>query len=143
MILYCDTSALVKRYVEEKGTESVDALWADSTAIATSVAAFAETISAFTRKQREGVISSKEYSKMVKKFKEDYEHLILIPIDNDLNIAIEKLLKKHPLRGFDAIHLASAFVFYDFLDIDFVFACFDGALNKAAKKEGLRVALEN
>ena len=32
---------------------------------------------------------------------------------------------------------------YDFFDIDFVFACFEDILNKAAKKEGLRVALQN
>ena len=57
MILYCDTSALIKRYVEEKGTERVDALWEDCQGVSTSVVAFAEAMSAFSRRLREGLLS--------------------------------------------------------------------------------------
>ena len=48
MILYLDTSALVKRYVEEEGTELVDKLWESAEAVTTSVVAFAEALAAFT-----------------------------------------------------------------------------------------------
>ena len=139
MILYCDTSALIKRYVEEKGTERVDALWEDCQGVSTSVVAFAETISAFGRKLREGLLSRKEYTKTVRKFRDDYEHLILVPVDNNLNSVMENLFNRHSLRGFDAIHLASALVFTNSKEIDLFFACFDHILNEAAIKEGLKV----
>ncbi|MCP5007884.1 MAG: type II toxin-antitoxin system VapC family toxin [Planctomycetes bacterium] len=41
MILYCDTFALIKRYVEEDGTVYVGVLWKDCWCVATSVVAFA------------------------------------------------------------------------------------------------------
>lgn len=137
MILYCDTSALIKRYVEEEGTELVDALWEKSKGIATSTVAFAEALAAFSRRHREGLLSVKEYKAAVEKFKGDYASLILVPIDTALNHAIETIIKKYPLRGFDAIHLASALVFGKLKDSGLQFACFDRNLNEAAKKEGL------
>ncbi len=141
MILYCDTSALIKRYVEEEGTVYVDKLWEECQGVVTSVVAFAEAMSAFSRKLREGILSVKEHSKTVRKFKDDYEHLILVPVDNDLNSVMEGLFNRHHLRGFDAIHLASALIFKDLEEIDSVFACFDHALNKAAIKERTKTIL--
>lgn len=137
MILYCDTSALIKRYIEEDGTDLVDALWEKSNGIATSAVAFAEALSAFNRRYREGFLSIKEYNAAVEKFKGDYGFLILVPIDNVLNHTIETIIKRHPLRGFDAIHLASALIFARLEDNGLQFACFDKNLNDAARKEGL------
>ncbi len=142
MILYCDTSALIKRYVEEEGTEKVDALWSDACAIATSVVAFAETFSAFRRKLREGLLSDEEYVGLEKKFREDYKQLILVPIKSELDAVIEDLIRRHPLKGFDAIHLASALVFKELQVSAPIFACFDNTLNKAAMKEGIMAAIE-
>ena len=138
MILYCDTSALIKRYVEEEGTEFVDYLWDTASAIVTSIVAFAETISVFSRKFREGLLTHKEYAKTVKNFKVDYEELVLVSITKDLNTLIENLLARYPLRGFDAIHLASATIFTRPEVEDVLFACFDHNLNQAASKEGLK-----
>ncbi|MEK6681663.1 MAG: type II toxin-antitoxin system VapC family toxin [Nitrospirota bacterium] len=140
MILYCDTSALIKRYVEEDGTGSVDRLWDSALAIVTSTVAFAEAVSAFSRKLREGILTHKEYLVTVKNFKKDYNHLILVPINNDLNALIEDLAARHPLTGFDAIHLASAITFTQSENVEMVFACFDDTLNQSALKEGLRIS---
>lgn len=141
MIIYCDTSALIKRYVFEEGTKEVDALWEESFSIATSVVAFAETMSAFSRKLREGVFSTKEFREAASDFKEDFHSLILISVDHRLNQSIESLLMRHPLRGFDAIHLASALVFKELKNSDIRFVCFDRSLNEAALLEGLSVPI--
>lgn len=138
MMLYCDTSALIKRYIEEDGTDMVDALWEKSSGIATSTVAFAEALAAFSRRHREGLLSIKEYHAAVDKFKDDYGFLILVPIDHVLNHTIETIIKRHPLRGLDAIHLASALIFAKLEDNILEFACFDRTLNEAARKEGLR-----
>jgi len=139
VILYCDTSALIKRYVEEKGAAQVNNLWESASAVSTSVVAFAETMAVFSRKHKERVLSNIEYKEIVGQFKEDCRHLLLVPVSGALNVAIEDLLKRHPLRGFDAIHLASAQVFDVADNEDLLFACFDHALNNAAMKEGLKV----
>jgi predicted nucleic acid-binding protein len=141
MILYCDTSALIKRYVEEEGSEDFSKLWERASAVATSVVAFAETMATFNRKFRERVLSAKEYKITTEEFKEDYGQLVLVPLNRDLDKSIENILKRHPLRGFDAIHLASALVFLLSETPPLMFACFDGALNQAARKEGLNVAI--
>jgi predicted nucleic acid-binding protein len=141
MILYCDTSALIKRYVEEEGSEGISKLWERASAVATSVVAFAETVATFNRKFREGVLSTREYKITVEEFKEDYGQLVLVPLNRDLDKSIENILKRHPLRGFDAIHLASALVFLHSEAPPLMFACFDSALNQAARKEGLNVAI--
>ena len=143
MILYCDTSALIKRYVEEEGTDTVDSLWSASLGIATSVVAFAETAAAFSRKLREGVLTEKEYVETLKIFKTDFDSFILISVTPMLNAVIERLLRGYPLRGFDAIHLSSALMIKDSGSMPVQFACFDLTLNRAALKEGLTVAVEN
>ena len=142
MILNCDTSALIKRYVEEEGTDIVDGLWSASVAIATSVVAFAETVAALSRKYREGILTEKEYASTLKMFKIDFDSLILIPITTLLNATIERLVRLYPLRGFDAIHLSSAVMFRDSGSIPVHFACFDRILNEAALKEGLSIAVQ-
>jgi predicted nucleic acid-binding protein len=138
VILYCDTSALVKRYVNEAGTDIVDAAWEPASVIATSVVAYAESMAAFHRRQREGYLTQKNLRLICDKFKNDYRQFVLVPADHHLHQSIDHLLKHHPLRGFDAIHLASALIFNSDDKETVVFACFDASLNNAAKKEGLR-----
>lgn len=138
MILYCDTSALIKRYVEEDGTEEIDKLWQSSNFIASSIVSYAETVATFRRKWREGIFSDRAFKETVDKFREDYSSLILVPVTNELNSTIEMLLERYPLKGFDAIHLASALIFKK-SGFNLFFACFDRILNKAAENEGLLI----
>jgi uncharacterized protein len=142
VILYCDTSALIKRYVEEEGTATVDRLWSASVGIATSVVAFAETASTFSRKLREGILTESEYLTTLKTFKADFDSFVLVSVTPMLNPVIERLVRDHPLRGFDAIHLSSALMIREAGSLPVNFACFDHALNEAALKEGLAAVIE-
>lgn len=141
MMLYVDTSALIKRYVDEDGSERVNMLWDEATGIATSVVAFAEMIAALNRKKREGVLSAAEYTRTASAFKSDYRRVILVPVNAGLNERIETLARKHALRGFDAIHLASALVIRNSGRVETGFACYDRMLNEAAGKEGFQAIL--
>lgn len=49
MMFYLDTSALVKRYIYEAGSELVNDLFADAKGIATGVISRAEAAAAFAR----------------------------------------------------------------------------------------------
>ena len=53
MIAYLDTSALVKRYVQEDGTEEILDLWGRAEHVAISRLGYTETVSAFQRKLRD------------------------------------------------------------------------------------------
>jgi predicted nucleic acid-binding protein len=53
MILYLDTSALVKRYFREPHTDTVIKKWRQASEIVTSSVAYTEALAAFCRKQRE------------------------------------------------------------------------------------------
>jgi hypothetical protein len=54
-----------------------------------------------------------------------------------LNKTIKRVTAAHPLKRFDAIHLASALIMQQRISEEFVFACYDKSLNKSAGKEGL------
>lgn len=139
MILYLDTSALVKRYVIEEGTNVVDRLWQKATYVATSVVAYAESMAAFSRKTREGLLNSDDFKRIITFLEADYKHFILIPVAEELNETIKGLVEKYPLRGFDAIHLASAILLSEGGLKEITFLCFDKLLSEAAYSEGLNI----
>ena len=60
-------------------------------------------------------------------------------VNDELNGYIDRVIGRHQLRGFDAIHLASAIVIHESISDDFLFACFDKRLARAAQSEGLEV----
>jgi len=70
-------------------------------------------------------------------FQEDWPSFIIVEVDNRLNETIHKVIANHNLRGFDAIHLASALAVGSAIADDFLFACYDERLRRAAQAEGL------
>jgi uncharacterized protein len=139
MILYFDTSALVKRYFQEKHSDDVIAVWQTASYIASSFVAYAETMACFYRKKREGNIDRQAINDITAEFQRDWIGFIRVEVNEELKSHIDEALKKYPLKGFDAIHLVSAIVLKDKISDDFLFACFDKQLNRAALSEGLSI----
>lgn len=137
MILYLDTSALVKRYFQEAFSEDVSSKWAQSAAVVTSAVAYAETLATIFRKKNESGLQDRVVETIVSAFKRDWGAFIQVEVKNDLNDYFDRVVQKHLLGGFGAIHLASALVIHEKFPHDFFFACFDQRLNQAARIEGL------
>jgi len=137
MILYCDTSALVKRYVKEDHSEEVDRLWGEALMIATSSVALAEGLAAFCRKLREGMLTESGWRKTAALFKKEHELILRVNVTSELDAVVSEMIERHPLRGFDAIHLASAVYLASRSGVPVRFACYDGVLSDAARAEGL------
>jgi predicted nucleic acid-binding protein len=137
MILYLDTSALVKRYFEEPHSREIIARWQASSEIVTSSVAYAEAMAAFQRKKRETEIAYDIILESEKLLRSEWQGFIRIEVNDGLNAVIERVVRKYPLHGFDAIHLASALAVFEQLPDDFLFACFDQNLLKAARAEGM------
>lgn len=139
MIVYLDTSALVKRYFKEEYSAEVINYWADAEEIITSCVTYVEAMASFWRKKREGLTPEGLIREVSGLFKRDWESFIRVEVNEDLNEYVDLLIERHPLRGFDAIHLASAKVVHDSLQENFIFLCFDQRLASAAYEEGLNI----
>jgi uncharacterized protein len=143
MVLYLDTSALVKRYVREDRSDEILSRWRSAAQVVTSSVAYAEILAALYRKRREGQVGDVLIQDILDSFHRDWECFIRVEVNNQLSAAVERVIRRHPLRGFDGIHLASALVVRERLPEDFLFACFDDRLLAAARSEGLATFPEN
>lgn len=108
MILYLDTSALVKLYAVEEGREEVERAVEEAGRIATCAVAYAEARAALARKLREGVFSEEEHREAVAALDEDWRTLEVLSVTDNVARLAGDLAERHALRGFDAVHLASA-----------------------------------
>jgi predicted nucleic acid-binding protein len=141
VILYVDTSALVKLYVPEPESGAVQALVGSAQVAAVSVVAFAEARAAFARKRRERAVNPKDYRRIVREFDDDWDHYFVVDVTEPLVKRAAQLADKHGLRGYDAIQLSSAIVLRDQSGEAVSFCCFDGRLLRASRREGLKPAL--
>ncbi len=139
MIVYLDTSSLVKLYVYEIDSEKIKGIANKAAVISTSKIAYAEARSAFARKQKEGGFPKSALRKIVEDFNKDWESYFLIEITDGLIRFAGDIAEKYLLRGFDSIHLASAVNLRNKINSDIYFSSHDTRLNQAAEKEGMSV----
>ena len=137
MILYLDTSSLVKLYMEEEESLKIETLVRSSEATATSIISYAEARAAFARRFREKSFTSDEHNRLKAFFDKDWRNYFILNITQDMVKLAGNLAEKHALRGFDSIHLASALILHQEVSTPVVFSCFDDKLEKAAMREGL------
>jgi len=135
LILFVDTSVLVKLYIAEPGSERMRESATQEVRIAASVLAFAEVHATFARRRREALLLASELEELLLRFAEDWEGLLQVPVGAEVLAFVPELCKRHPLRGADAVHLASALLLRQELEV--FFACSDSSLLAAAAAEGL------
>ena len=140
MILYLDTSALVKLYIEEPGSPEVRALVKAAQIVSTSRVAYVEARAGLARKFREGELAREEYSRIVEDLERDWKNYFILEVSESVAKLGGELTERHPLRGFDAIHLASALLLKSRIRSAVSFSCFDERLKEAARAEGLAVS---
>ena len=138
MTLYLDTSALVKLFFREAGSELVLDLISKADSILTSQVAYAESCSALARRKRDKRLTEDEFEAAKKHLDEMWPQMDTVLIDE---IKAGKLAIKHVIRGFDAIHLAAALELRAAggEGIEVTFCSFDERQNDAAQAENLAV----
>lgn len=144
MSYYLDTSAMLKRYVNEPGSLWLRAQMATATALIVSQLLIVEAVSAFNRRVREGALSPANYRRVRDMFYEDCRTAYqIVPLTASIVDLACTLLEHHPLRAYDAVHLATALTVQQSLQrrglSPLVFLSADDRLNRAAKAEGLAV----
>ena len=136
MRLYFDTSALLKKYIAEIGSDNVDKLFLSATEIYISTIGKIETISSLRRLQIEKEINQNDYDVLKKEIIHDFKFYHLIDISDDVILSSVNTIDKYQLKSLDSIHLGSALSIK--INIDFFVSC-DKKLLNAAKKEGFNI----
>lgn len=139
MIVYLDASALVKRYVEERGSKAVIELTAAAEIVATSLVSRAEVAAALARAVRLGILDYDGGRRAQRRFSREWPDLARVPVSEPLVSRAETLAWDYGLRGYDAVQLASALTWQESIGQDVFLGTFDGQLWEAAPAAGLHV----
>lgn len=135
MILYLDSSSLVKIYIEEAHSDLVREWVVAAEAVATSRVAYPEAVSAFVRRKEKGDLDSHALELLQETLDSDWSSFVLMPVKER---RAGTFAARHLLRGFDAIHLAAVADLRATLPGDYVvFSAFDRRLLQAAGAEGI------
>jgi uncharacterized protein len=142
-LYYLETSALVKLYVYETGTDRLLGLTASDARHRFAILSLAqvEFRSAIRGRQRRGEIPTSEADELIESFRRHAEGKFLIQSFSDslLDVA-SALIDSYPLRAYDAAQLAGFMVLRSTSGTDEpVFVCADRVLLSAARNEGCAI----
>ena len=139
MRLYLDTSAIVQLYVDEDGSSLVRKAIEEAETVATSLVTYVEGRAAFSRRCRERILVTSDHDRIVRDFDREWDRYFVIDVTHALIKSAGKLADRHALRGYDAIHLASADFFREKIREPVTFGCWDSRLEAAARRQGLHL----
>lgn len=140
MIIYLDTSALLKLYVKEPGTIEVRRAISAAKTSYTHLIAYAEMRAAFAKAVRLTRITTTAAARHRRELDRDWEQLGVLTPDHTMIKRAGDLAERYGLRGYDSVHLAAAeSLLVDHRRRAVRLACFDDRLNKAARELGLAV----
>ena len=139
MILYLDSSALVKRYTEEAHSREVREHVRSAGTVGTAEITQVEVVAAFKKAVRARTLTAGEASKARRDLRADWPSIIRLKISETVLNRASDLAWQHPLRGYDAVQLAAAQLWQEAIGEEIDLATFDLQLWDVAKTTGLRV----
>lgn len=143
---FCDSSAIVKRYIAETGSAWLSATTnpASGNRIYIAQITFVEVVSAITRRERGNHILAADADIARLTFEQDYlKQFRKVEVSETLINEAARLAKKYALRGYDAVQLAAALetekdrIALGLSALTLLSA--DADLNAAAVGEGLKI----
>ncbi|MEK6681959.1 MAG: type II toxin-antitoxin system VapC family toxin [Nitrospirota bacterium] len=138
-MIYLDSSALVKKYLMEDGSEKVKTILDASDVFATSKITYPEVLSAFARKYRHKDISENKFQRASEDFQADWDYLCIVEFQDEMLPVTREIIETHYLKGADSIHLSSALWLKGIFKDNLIFVSSDVNLLKAAKDEELDI----
>jgi uncharacterized protein len=107
LIVYFDTSSLVKLFIEEQGSDEARSLFGAASVVTTSVITYAEARGAFTRRARERSLSQPQYELVRAAFESEWATFVALEVTQSIAAHAADLAADHGLRVLDGLHLAS------------------------------------
>jgi predicted nucleic acid-binding protein len=139
VIVYLDASALVKRYVAERGSRETRELSTKADVVATSLITRAEVAAALAKAVRLGIIEPDSGRKAQRAFASQWPDIAKVPVSEALVSRAGALSWDFALRGYDAVQLASALTWQEAVGAEITLATFDRELWDAGKRAGVRI----
>lgn len=142
-IVYLDSSAIIKRYVEEKGSNKVvyeyESAYNGKRIIAFSIWNVGEVLGVFDRAKRRKIINDIEYTVLRERFLAETERMTklrilkIVPLKTQILVGGWKIIEKYHIYQADAIQIVSAKI----INAD-LFLTGDKKLHEIAKEESLK-----
>ncbi len=140
MIVYFDTSALVKGYVEEAGSREVHALLDDKATIpGSAIIIEVEMAAALQKTVRLFNIAETLVAESWQDFLDDWGAFTHLQVSESLVNRASRIAFDHKLRGYDSLHLAAAQMWQERLNLPITLATFDRDLWLAGREAGVEV----
>jgi len=138
VILFCDTSALIKLYIKEAFSAEVHARAAMAGVVAVSRIAWAEAMAALARRVRENPVDAEAIETVRAKLRQDWSGFAIVEVTQTLVEQAGEYADTFALRGYDSVQLAAARQLQEAAAMEVCFGCFDFRLEKAAKILGMQ-----
>ena len=132
MILFCDTSALLKLFVDEIGSDSMAKARSDSEAIAVCRISWAESMAAFAQRSRVKGANQAGLAQAKSRFENTWSNFVISEVTQPLVEKAGMYAEAFALRGYDSVQLAAAHNLHEQFVLPLTFACFDRRLSQAA-----------
>lgn len=108
MVIFIDTSSLIKRYIEEEGSSLIDKYYDEKNDICISPITSIEFYSALARKLRENTISMDTYNKAIVAWKKEEINYNIVFFNRLLVLRAIELIEREVIKTLDSIQLSSA-----------------------------------
>jgi predicted nucleic acid-binding protein len=138
--VYFDTSTYLKIFVKESGSAKARELIKKHRMI-TSALVSVECFSALSRKKQAGELKSKEFDSLIKKIRESLDHIEIIRLTDEVLAKAGQVVVSSPVRSLDALHIASAQIFQDAMQISLPFVTSDLRQLETARAQGFKTVL--
>lgn len=139
MILYLDTSALVKRYVIETGSMEVNAQIELAETVGSAMLTRVEMASALAKAVRMNWVETQAADNAWQDFLAHWQSFARLSVTPVLVERASRLAWEYGLRGYDATHFAAALLWQETLEMPITLATYDRELWSAANKAGMAV----
>lgn len=137
MILYCDTSALIKLYLSEEASDLMLAEARAASVLAVCRITWAEAMAALARRAREVPADTALIEQARLRLQTHWTRYAIVEVNQPLVELAGEHADTFALRGYDSVQLAAACVLKAQAGEVVRFACFDKRLRKAARVLGM------
>jgi uncharacterized protein len=139
VILFCDTSALIKLLISEPGSDQMAVSSLHAEAIAVCRITWAEAMAGMARRQRDDPISGDDIEQARQRLIDRWDHFTIVEVSQRLVGTAGRFADVFSLRGYDSVQLAAGHELHCNGDQPVLFACYDRRLNQAAQLLRLEV----
>jgi predicted nucleic acid-binding protein len=141
MILFCDTSALIKLLIDEPESDQMQQASSDAEAIAVCRITWAEAMAAMARRQREDPMSGDDIDQARGRLIQTWNDMTIVEVRQNLVETAGRFADGFALRGYDSVQLAAAHELRKSTEQSLTFASYDRRLRQAAQLLQLEVLL--